>query len=112
MTPEEASSHVKPIVSTFRIFGSVAWALIQNEKHKALEKKIQPLIFVGYCEDMKAYRLFYPITKAILFHRVVRFDENFQHSYEPSPSIDCHDGADHVNNLIIEDQEENENSPS
>jgi hypothetical protein len=71
MTPEEAWSHVKPDVSTFRVFGSVAWALIPNEKCKAMEKKSQPLIFVGYCEDMKAYRLFDPITNDVLFHRVV-----------------------------------------
>ena len=80
MTLEESWSHFKLGVSTFKIFGSAAWALIPNEKHKALENKSQPLIFVGYCEDMKAYKLFDPITKDVLFHRVVRFDENFQHS--------------------------------
>ena len=111
MTPEESWSHVKPYVSTFRVFGSASWALIPNEKRKALEKKSQPLIFVGYCEDMKAYRLFDPITKDVLFHRVVHFDENFQHSSEPSLSTVCHDGADLVDNLILEDHEENENPP-
>ena len=30
MTPEEAWSHIKPDVSTFRVFGSAAWALIPN----------------------------------------------------------------------------------
>lgn len=80
MTPEEDWSHVKPDVSTFKVFGSVARALIPNEKRKALEKKSQPLIFVGYCEDMKAYRLFDHVTKDVLFRRAVCFDENFQHS--------------------------------
>ena len=111
MTPEEAWSHVKPDVSTFKVFGSVAWALIPNEKRKALEKKSQPLIFVGYCEDMKAYRLFDPITKDVLFCRVVHVDENLQHSSKPSVSTDCHGGAYHVDSLILEDQEENEDPP-
>lgn len=58
---------------------------------------------------MKAYRLFDLITKDVLFHRVVRFDEKFKHSSEPSLSIYFHDGADHVNNLILEDKDDNEN---
>jgi hypothetical protein len=31
------------------------------EKRNAMVKKREPLIFIGYCEDMKAYRLFDPI---------------------------------------------------
>jgi len=47
-----------------------------------MEKKSQPLIFVGYFEDMKAYRLFDPVTNDVLFHRAIRFDDHFKHSYE------------------------------
>ena len=36
MTLEEAWTHVKPDVSTFKVFGSAAWTLIPNENHKAL----------------------------------------------------------------------------
>jgi len=32
-----------------------------------MEKKIQPLIFAGYCEDVKAYRLFEPESREVLF---------------------------------------------
>lgn len=111
MTLEESWIHVKPDVSTFKVFGSAAWALIPNEKREALKKKSQPLIFVGYCEDMKENRLFDLVTKNVLFHRVVHFDANFQRSSEPSLSTDYHDGANHVDSLILEDQEENENPP-
>jgi hypothetical protein len=57
----------KPDVSAFILFGSPTWALIPVEKRKAMEKKSQPLIFVGYYEDIKAYRLFEPITKEVFF---------------------------------------------
>ena len=77
ITPEEAWTHVKPDVSFFRVFCSLAWALIPSEEHKAMEKKSQPLIFVGYCEDMKEYRLFDPFSKDVLFRRDVIFDEDF-----------------------------------
>ena len=59
--------------------------------------------FVGYCEDMQAYRLFDHVTKDVLFHKDACFDENFKHSSKPSLSIDFHDGAYHVNDLILED---------
>jgi hypothetical protein len=101
MTPEESCRHIKPYVSTFRVFDNVAWELIQNEKRKAMDKKVQPLIFVGYYEDMKAYRLFDPITNDVLFHRAICFDEHFKHSPDPTLSIDFHDGANHVDNLFF-----------
>jgi hypothetical protein len=67
LTPKEFWSHVNSNVFTFSVFGSLAWALILDEKRKVMEKKRQALIFVGYCEDMKAYRLFDPISKDVLF---------------------------------------------
>jgi hypothetical protein len=103
-TPEEAWSHVKPDVSAFRVFGSPAWALIPVEKRKAMEKKSQPLIFVGYCEDIKAYRLFEPITKEVFFRRAVRFDEGFNTTSNPSPSSDCH--VDNCVEFALENDDE------
>jgi hypothetical protein len=67
MTPKESWSRVSLDVSTFRVFGSPTWALIPVEKCKSMEKKSQPLIFVGYCEDIKEYRLFDPISKEAFF---------------------------------------------
>jgi hypothetical protein len=48
MIKEEDWSHVNPNVSTFRVFGSLSWTLILDEKHKAMEKRRQPLIYVCY----------------------------------------------------------------
>ena len=79
MTLEEYWSHVKSDVYSFRVFGSVAWALIPNEKRKAMEKKSQPLIVFGYHEDLKAYRLFDHITNDVLFCKDVYFDEHLKH---------------------------------
>ena len=67
MTPEEAWNHVKPNVSTFHIFGSEACAFILDAQRKAMERKSGPLIFVGYCEDVKVYRLFDPNSRDVLF---------------------------------------------
>ena len=51
-----------------------------------MEKKSQPLIFVGYCEDVKAYRLFDPNSIDVLFRQDVQFDERYPPMDPPSPS--------------------------
>ena len=75
VTPEEAWSKCKPRVDHFRVFGSPAWAHIPDEKRKAMEKKSEPCIFVGYCEDVKAYRLLVPGTQEVIFRRNVQIEE-------------------------------------
>ena len=66
-TPKEAWTHVKPDVSTFCIFSNEAWAFIPDAQRKAMERKRRPLIFVGYCEDVKSYRLFDSDSREVLF---------------------------------------------
>jgi hypothetical protein len=46
-TPEEAWTKIKPDLSDFRVFGSIAWAHIPDEKRKALQPKSEKCIFVG-----------------------------------------------------------------
>ena len=67
MTHEEDWSHVKPNVSSFKVFGSTTYAFVPNAQRKAMEWKSRPLIFVGYYEDVKAYRLFDPDSREVLF---------------------------------------------
>ena len=77
MSPQEAWTHVKPDVSTFCVFGSEAWAFILDAQWKSIERKSQPLIFFGYYEDVKEYKLFDPNSREVLFQRDVQFDERY-----------------------------------
>jgi hypothetical protein len=76
ITPEEAWNKIKPYVSHFHVFGSVAWAHIPDEKRKELQPKSEKCIFVGYSEDVKGYRLLQPHCNEIIIRRDVKFDEN------------------------------------
>jgi hypothetical protein len=76
ITLEEAWNKIKPDVSHFHVFGSVAWAHILDEKRKALQPKSEKCIFVGYSEDVKGYRLLQPHCNEIIIRRDVKFDEN------------------------------------
>jgi hypothetical protein len=89
---EEARNKIKPDVSHFCVFGSVAWVHITDEKRKALHPKSEKCIFVGYFEDVKCYRPLQPHSNEIFIRRDVKFDENIL-ACEPNsivvPSLAC-----------------------
>lgn len=70
-TPFELWTGAKPDISHLRIFGSVVMVHIPKEKRLKWEKKAEKGILVGYPEDIKGYRVFNPITKAIITSRDV-----------------------------------------
>jgi hypothetical protein len=86
ITPEEAWTKVKPDVSHFRVFGSIAWAHIPDEKRKALQPKSDNFIFFGYCENVKGYILLQPHCNEIILRRDVKFDENL-FDCEPNSAV-------------------------
>jgi hypothetical protein len=75
ITPEEAWSMKKPRVDHLIIFGSVAYAEIQEEKRTKIEDKSQKYILLGYGENSHGYKLHNPMTKKVIMSRDVKFDE-------------------------------------
>jgi hypothetical protein len=57
-TPKQAWSGGDKV--NLRVFGSRAFARIPKEKRGKWDQNSRELIFVGYCEDSKAYRLVDP----------------------------------------------------
>nr|GEX49023.1 hypothetical protein [Tanacetum cinerariifolium] len=74
-TPYEACYGNKPSVSHLRVFGCICYVLIAGERHK-LAGKSQNHVFIGYCTQSKAYRLYEPISKKINIIRNMAFDED------------------------------------
>ncbi|KAJ3691578.1 hypothetical protein LUZ61_020742 [Rhynchospora tenuis] len=75
MTPQEAWCGVKPAVSHLKVFGSVAYAHIPNQRRTKLDDKSKKLIFIGYDERSKAYKLIDPATNKIHISRDVQVNE-------------------------------------
>ena len=75
MTPQEALSGVKSCVSHLRVFSSIAYSHILDEKRGKLDDKSEKCIFVGYSENSKAYRLYNPILKKVIINRDMHFNE-------------------------------------
>lgn len=74
-TPFERWFGRKPSLKHFRVFGSAAYVHIPDVKRSKLDAKAQKLLFVGYCEDRKAYRFLNPETNRITISRDARFVE-------------------------------------
>lgn len=75
-TPFEICKGRKPWVSHLRIFGCIAYALINSQHHKKLDEKSEKCIFFGYCSESKAFRLYNPTNGKVIIRRDVVFDEN------------------------------------
>jgi hypothetical protein len=120
ITLEEAWTKIKLDLSHFRVFGSIAWAHIPNEKRKALQHKSEKCIFFGYSEDVKGYRLIQPHFNEIIIRRDVKFDENILACKPNStivPSSACESSSTFVPYSIpilvssSDDDNEDENPP-
>ncbi|KAJ4769831.1 polyprotein [Rhynchospora pubera] len=75
MTPQEAWCGVKPEVSHLKVFGSVAYAHIPDQRRTKLDDKSKKLIFIGYDERSKAYKLIDPTTNKVHISRDVQVNE-------------------------------------
>ena len=65
----------KPRACLFQIFGTPAYVHIPKEKRHKLESKAKLMMFVGYDEQSKAYRMVDKKTGKIEVSRDVRFTE-------------------------------------
>ena len=75
-TPFEAFYGFKPKISHLRIFGCKAFAHILNEDRRKLDAKAIKCIFIGYCTNQKAYKMYDPRTHKVFASRDVIFHEH------------------------------------
>lgn len=75
-TPEEVWTGVQPDLSHLRVFGCKALMHVPKKFRKKWDPKSTEMIFVGYCENTKGYRLIHPTTRRLTISRDVVFIEN------------------------------------
>ena len=59
-----------------RVFGCVAYAHVPDQLRRKLDSKGEKCVFVGYCDESKAYKLYNPSTKKLIVSRDVQFIED------------------------------------
>ncbi|KAJ4789254.1 polyprotein [Rhynchospora pubera] len=81
MTPFEAWFGRKPSVSHLRVFGCIAYTLVNAQNRKKLDAKSEKWVFLGYCIQSKGYRLYNHVTNKIIVSRNIMFDETASWSW-------------------------------
>ena len=75
-TPYEAWHGRKPSLSHLRIISCVGYAFKHPQIRQKLDEKSEKCIFIGYCTQSKAYKLYNLVSEKILVRRDVIFNEN------------------------------------
>ncbi|GKC48828.1 retrovirus-related pol polyprotein from transposon TNT 1-94, partial [Tanacetum coccineum] len=83
-TPQEAWSGRKPIVAHFKVFGSVAYGHIHDQRRTKLDDKSKKFVFIGHDEKTKGYKLMDLINKKAVVKRDVIIDEACEWDWEKS----------------------------
>src|ERR1700754_1380097 len=66
---------VKPDVSLFRVFGSLAFVHVKKDKRSGFSPHMEKAIFVGYPSQYKGWEFFSPSTKKFMLSDRADFDE-------------------------------------
>ena len=74
-TPFEAWYGRKPSVSFLWTFGYIGHVRKTKPNLTKLEDRGRPMVFLGYAEGTKAYRLYDPCGNKVLVSRNIMFDE-------------------------------------
>lgn len=76
MTTEEIFTGNKINIIHIRIFGCPVYFHVPKDKRKKLEATGRKGVFVGYCENYKAYRLYIVGQRKVEIGRDIKFDED------------------------------------
>jgi len=75
--PQGAYTSVPPRMDHLRVFGCQCWPLVQKEHRTKLDPRAKRMIFLGYKEGTKGYRLYDAVERKMVISRdVLRFDED------------------------------------
>jgi len=81
-TPIEAWSGRKPSAKHLRVFGSICYIHVPDQRRHKLEDKTIRGIFLGYSTQSKGYRVYNLQTKKLVISRDVEIDENASWNWE------------------------------
>jgi hypothetical protein len=90
VTPFEALYGSKPAVNNLKVFGCKDFAHIPKENRGKLDTKATKCIFIGYCSEFKAYKLFDPATHKVFASRDVLFHEQEARNHDDNNHEEWH----------------------
>lgn len=67
---------MKPSITHLKIFSSITYSLINAQSRYKLDEKSKKFVFVSYCNESNAYKLFNLAVGNVIVSRNVTFDED------------------------------------
>ena len=74
-TPQEAWNGRKPNISHLRVFESIAYGCVPDQKRRKLDDKSEKYVFISYDSSSKGYKLYNPSNEKVISSKDVVFDE-------------------------------------
>ena len=100
ITRYECLFNRKPDVAHLRVFGCIAFVHVPSDQRKKLDRKSRKVIFVGYPDGTKGYKLYDPVSCMFLRSRDVVFLEREFHDF------DCKDSGTSVFDCMLKNHVE------
>ena len=101
-------------MSNLRVFGCVAFSHIPEKQRKKFDEKSRKVVFVGYPEGTKGYKLYDPSTRKFIRSRDVVFVERKFHNVDTS-STEFYVPVDDTPQVVAvgdhDESDEEENEP-
>ena len=90
-TPYELWYKKKPRVDHLRVWGCVAYVLVQKDKRAHLGSHMEKCIFIGYPDGVKGWKFWNPETKKVVISERAEFDEHYTYRTAGKlPSVQTH----------------------
>ena len=88
----------KPNLQDLRVFGSIAYLHVLNEKRRKMDVKDEKVILVSYSDKRKGYKCYKPRTKQARISHDVVFDESASWYLPLTPDLNSNPSSeDEVN---------------
>ena len=87
VSPDELYFRRKPNLRHLRVFGSIAYVHVPNEKRRKLDPKSEKCVLVGYSYEQKGYKCYNPPTKKVRVNRDVVFNESASWYLPSTPDL-------------------------
>lgn len=111
-TPSELWFRRKPNVKDLHIFGEEVFTHVPKEKRRTFDAKAKRGYFIGYGEETKGYRVWYPDTNQIMTVRDVVFSGRFDRTIARGVCEDddawLNEGSEQEDSNTIENKDEQE----
>ena len=106
ITPYECLFNQKPDVANLRVFGCVSYVHVPDNQRTKLDAKSRKVIFVGYRDNTKGYKLYDPVCRKFVRSRDVIFVERKFHDFGEGNSVEVD-----IQNIPVEDDRVDHDEP-